>query len=83
MAVWCGAFTRHHAANALREEAGGPAPGHRLDITATFHRQVATLRGARVPGRAHGHLAEFLRSWLSRPAAQAGLPEGRLGKPSR
>jgi LmbE family N-acetylglucosaminyl deacetylase len=60
--------------------AGGPAPNHYVDITATFSRKVAALRAHESQT---GHLADlenFLRGWLSRTAAQGGLPEGSLAE---
>jgi LmbE family N-acetylglucosaminyl deacetylase len=59
---------------------GGPAPNHYVDITETFGRKIGALR-------AHasqiGHLENLegmLRTRLSRAAAQAGLPDGRLAE---
>jgi LmbE family N-acetylglucosaminyl deacetylase len=60
--------------------AGSPAPTSYVDITETFPRKVAALRcHASQIGDADG-LEEMLRGWLSRAAAQAGLPEGRLAE---
>jgi LmbE family N-acetylglucosaminyl deacetylase len=59
---------------------GGPTPGHYVDITATFPRKVAALRAHVSQTGDMENLEEFLRGWLSRAAAQGGLPEGRLAE---
>jgi LmbE family N-acetylglucosaminyl deacetylase len=56
------------------------APDHYVDITDTFPRKVAALRAhASQTGQMDG-LEDFLRQWLSRAAAQGGLPDGRLAE---
>ena len=57
-----------------------PAPGHFVDITDTFDRKVAALRAHESQISDPDALAEMLRGWLTRAAAQAGLPEGRLAE---
>jgi LmbE family N-acetylglucosaminyl deacetylase len=61
--------------------AGGiPAPNHYVDVTETFPRKVAALRAHQSQT---GHLTDLedrLRERLTRMAAQAGLPEGRLAE---
>ena len=60
--------------------AGGLAPDHYVDVTETFPRKVAALR-AHVSQTGHmDTLEEFLHGWLSRAAAQGGLPDGRLAE---
>jgi LmbE family N-acetylglucosaminyl deacetylase len=57
-----------------------PSPNHYVDVTATFPRKVAALR-AHVSQTGHmDGLEELLRGWLSRAAAQGGLPQGRLAE---
>ncbi len=59
---------------------GGIAPNHYVDVTDTFARKIAAL-GAHESQTGHmDQLEEFLRGWLSRAAAQGGLPEGRLAE---
>jgi LmbE family N-acetylglucosaminyl deacetylase len=60
--------------------AGGPTPNHYVDITATFSRKVAALRAHESQTGHMAGLEDFLRGWLSRAAAQGGLPEGRLAE---
>ncbi len=60
--------------------AGGPAPDHYVDITDTFGRKVAALRAHVTQIKDPDGLEGMLRGWLSRSAAQAGLPEGRLAE---
>jgi LmbE family N-acetylglucosaminyl deacetylase len=60
--------------------AGGPAPNHYVDITATFSRKVAALRAHESQTGHMTDLEDFLRGWLSRAAAQGGLPEGSLAE---
>jgi LmbE family N-acetylglucosaminyl deacetylase len=56
------------------------AANHYVDITETFPRKVAALR-AHVSQTGHmDGLEDFLRGWLSRTAALAGLPDGRLAE---
>jgi LmbE family N-acetylglucosaminyl deacetylase len=59
---------------------GGPTPAHYVDITATFPRKVAALRAHVSQTGAMDNLEEFLRGWLTRAAAQGGLPEDRLAE---
>jgi len=59
---------------------GGPAPNQYVDITDTFSRKVAALRAHESQTGHMDNLEEFLRGWLSRSAAQGGLPEGRLAE---
>jgi LmbE family N-acetylglucosaminyl deacetylase len=60
--------------------AGGPAPTNYVDITDTFSRKVAALRCHASQISDPDGLEQFLRGWLSRAAAQGGLPEGRLAE---
>ena len=60
--------------------AGGPTPNHYVDITTTFSRKVAALRAHESQTGHMAGLEDFLRGWLSRAAAQGGLPEGRLAE---
>ena len=59
---------------------GGPTPGHYVDVTATFPRKIAALRAHQSQTGHMENLEEFLRGWLTRTAAQGGLPEGRLAE---
>jgi len=59
---------------------GGLAPDHYVDVTDTFDRKVAALRAHESQTAHMDKLAEFLRGWLTRAAAQGGLPEGRLAE---
>jgi len=59
---------------------GGPALNQYVDITETFSRKVAALRAHESQTGHMDKLEEFLRGWLSRAAAQGGLPEGRLAE---
>jgi LmbE family N-acetylglucosaminyl deacetylase len=59
---------------------GGPTPGHYVDVTTTFPRKVAALRAHESQTGHMENLEEFLRGWLTRAAAQGGLPEGRLAE---
>jgi LmbE family N-acetylglucosaminyl deacetylase len=59
---------------------GSPAPNHYVDVTEVFSRKVAALR-AHVSQTSHmDGLEDMLRGWLTRMAAQAGLPAGRLAE---
>jgi LmbE family N-acetylglucosaminyl deacetylase len=60
--------------------AGGLTPNHYVDVTETFDRKVAALRAHESQTGHMDQLEEFLRGWLSRAAAVAGLPEGRLAE---
>jgi LmbE family N-acetylglucosaminyl deacetylase len=51
-----------------------------VDITDTFARKVAALRCHVSQISDPDGLEEFVRGWLSRTAAQAGLPDGRLAE---
>ena len=59
---------------------GGVAPNHYVDVTETFSRKVAALRAHESQTGHMDQLEEFLRGWLSRAAAPAGLPEGHLAE---
>jgi len=54
--------------------------GPHHDITDTFPRTVAALRCHVSQITDPDRLPDFLTSWLSRSAAQGGLPEGRLAE---
>ena len=70
------------AAWAVREVwiAGGPAPNHYVDVTATFPRKIAALRAHESQTTHMADLEDRLRLVLGRAAAQAGLPEGHLAE---
>ncbi len=57
-----------------------PQAHHFVDITENFGRKVAALRAHESQTGHMTNLEEFLRGWLSRSAALAGLPEGRLAE---
>ncbi|HTZ91920.1 MAG TPA: PIG-L deacetylase family protein [Streptosporangiaceae bacterium] len=57
-----------------------PAPTTYVDITDTFPRKLAALRSHVSQIGDPDGLEKFLRGWLSRAAAQAGLPDGRLAE---
>jgi LmbE family N-acetylglucosaminyl deacetylase len=59
---------------------GGPALNHYVDITDTFERKVAALRAHQSQTGHMADLEKFLREWLTRAAAQGGLPEGHLAE---
>jgi LmbE family N-acetylglucosaminyl deacetylase len=59
---------------------GSPTPTTYVDITDTFPRKVAALRSHVSQISDPDELEEFLRGWLSRAAAQGGLPDGRLAE---
>ena len=59
---------------------GGLAPNRYVDVTETFGRKVAALRAHESQTGHMDRLEEFLRGWLSRAAAQGGLPEGHLAE---
>jgi LmbE family N-acetylglucosaminyl deacetylase len=59
---------------------GTLAPTHYVDVTGTFARKVAALRAHESQTGQMDGLEEFLRGWLSRAAAQGGLPEGHLAE---
>src|SRR5580693_1436257 len=58
----------------------GPTPTTYVDITDTFARKVAALRCHVSQITDPDGLEQFLRGWLSRSAAQGGLPEGHLAE---
>jgi LmbE family N-acetylglucosaminyl deacetylase len=60
--------------------AASPAPTTFVDVTDTFPRKVAALRCHVSQISDPVGLEEFLRGWLSRSAAQGGLPDGRLAE---
>lgn len=59
---------------------GSPSPTHYVDITDTFGRKLAALRSHVSQIKDPDGLDGMLRGWLSRAAAQGGLPEGRLAE---
>jgi LmbE family N-acetylglucosaminyl deacetylase len=59
---------------------GSPTPTTYVDITDTFSRKVAALRCHVSQISDPDGLEGFLSGWLSRAAAQGGLPEGRLAE---
>ncbi len=59
---------------------GSPAPTHYVDITGMFGRKVAALRAHVSQISDPDGIEEMLRGWLSRSAAQGGLPDGRLAE---
>ncbi len=59
---------------------GGPSPSHYVDMTDTFPRKIAALRAHESQTSHFDGLEDFVRNWLSRSAAQAGLTEGRLAE---
>jgi LmbE family N-acetylglucosaminyl deacetylase len=58
----------------------GPQPERFVDVTDTFNRKVAALRAHESQTGQMRDLETFLRGWLARSAASAGLPEGRLAE---
>src|SRR5438034_1197238 len=52
---------------------GAAVPGHYVDITKTFPRKIAALRAHESQTGHMEGLEDFLRGWLTRAAAQAGL----------
>jgi LmbE family N-acetylglucosaminyl deacetylase len=60
--------------------AGSPTPTQYVDITQTFGRKVAALRCHASQLTNPDGLEDMLRGWLSRSAAQGGLPEGHLAE---
>jgi LmbE family N-acetylglucosaminyl deacetylase len=60
--------------------AGSPTPTTYVDITDTFPRKLAALRSHVSQISDPDGLEALLRGWLSRAAAQAGLPDGRLAE---
>jgi LmbE family N-acetylglucosaminyl deacetylase len=59
---------------------GSPTPTTYVDITGTFPRKVAALRCHVTQISDPDGLEDFLRGWLTRAAAQGGLPEGSLAE---
>jgi LmbE family N-acetylglucosaminyl deacetylase len=57
-----------------------PQAHHYIDVTQTFGRKVAALRAHESQTGQMTNLEDFLRGWLSRSAALAGLPEGHLAE---
>lgn len=57
-----------------------PRGNHVVDITDTFDRKVAALRCHESQVAHRDDLEEMLRGWLTRIAAEGGLPEGRLAE---
>lgn len=57
-----------------------PQSQHFVDITETFGSKLAALQAHRSQTGHMDDLETFLRGWLSRTAALAGLPEGRLAE---
>jgi LmbE family N-acetylglucosaminyl deacetylase len=60
--------------------AGSPSPNHYVDITNTFGRKVAALRCHASQISDPDGLEAMLRGWLSRAAAEGGLPAGHLAE---
>ena len=60
--------------------AGGPAPNHYVDVTATFPRKIAALRAHESQTAQLDDLEDRIRDWLTRAARQGGLPDGRLAE---
>ena len=57
-----------------------PQAHHYVDITETFGNKLAALQAHQSQTGHMEDLEKFLRGWLSRAAALAGLPEGRLAE---
>ncbi len=60
--------------------AASPQAEHYVDITETFGNKLAALRAHHSQTGHMEDLEKFLRGWLSRSAAMAGFPEGRLAE---
>ena len=60
--------------------AGSPSPNHFVDVTATFGRKIAALRAHESQTGQMDDLEERIRSWLTRSASLAGLPDGHLAE---
>jgi LmbE family N-acetylglucosaminyl deacetylase len=60
--------------------AGGTTPTQYVDITETFAQKIAALRCHVSQISDPDGLAERLRDWLGRTAAQGGLPDGQLAE---
>jgi LmbE family N-acetylglucosaminyl deacetylase len=59
---------------------GSQAASHYVDVTDTFERKIAALQAHESQTGHMTDLPDLLRGWLSRSAAQGGLPEGRLAE---
>ena len=57
-----------------------PRADHVVDVSATFDRKIAALRAHVSQTAHHDDLPGFVRSWMARAAADAGLPEGSLAE---
>jgi LmbE family N-acetylglucosaminyl deacetylase len=57
-----------------------PQAKHFVDITANFDKKLAALRAHESQTGQMENLETFLRGWLSRSAAVAGMPEGSLAE---
>jgi len=57
-----------------------PQADHYVDITETFSNKLAALQAHQSQTGHMEDLEKFLRGWLSRAAALAGLPDGRLAE---
>jgi len=55
-------------------------PAHFVDMTEQFDRKIAALRAHESQTAHMDDLESFVREWLTRNAATAGLPEGRLAE---
>jgi LmbE family N-acetylglucosaminyl deacetylase len=58
----------------------GGTPSHFVDVTDNFPRKIAALRAHESQTGHMDGLEDFVRGWLSRNAAAAGLPDGRLAE---
>jgi LmbE family N-acetylglucosaminyl deacetylase len=70
------------AAWTVREVWVSASPGadHYVDVTDAFPRKIAALRAHESQTGHMDELEDFLRGWMTRSAALAGLPEGRLAE---
>ncbi len=57
-----------------------PHADHFVDVTGTFANKLAALRAHESQTGGMENLEEFLRTWMTRAAAQGGLPDGRLAE---
>src|ERR1700691_3530443 len=60
--------------------AGSPSPTHFVDVTTTFGRKIDALCARESQTGGMDDLEERIRGWLTRAAAQAGLPDGHLAE---